>query len=129
MDLKTEIQSIKNQLEVGELMLIEDNDEEVELDTIEDMIFDNIFDMDSYDLVESIGMDVNQKVGYIILRLNITNRQVFKLTKLLYRIHHETEIDYVDGNVINIDTRKISDMNMLILTKFILLNFKTNIIN
>ena len=124
------LQKVQAQLDIGELMCLGINDEDEDEDddeTDEDRIFDNVFDMDSYDIVLSIGMDENQKVGNLVLKLDYINtRMLFKFTKLLFNFGDEVDVEYNSNNTIDINTINISNENMLLLSRFILDNFKNN---
>ena len=128
MTMINEIAKVQAQLDIGELMCIGVNDEDEDDDeTDEDIIFDNVFDMDSYDIVLSIDMDKNQKVGNLVLKLDYINtRMLFKFTKLLFNFGDEIDVEYNSNNTIDISTINISNERMLILTRFILDNFKNN---
>ena len=128
MTMINEIAKVQAQLDIGELMCLGVNDEDEDDDeTDEDIIFDNVFDMDSYDIVLSIDMDKNQKVGNLVLKLDYINtRMLFKFTKLLFNFGDEIDVEYNSNNTIDISTINISNERMLLLTRFILDNFKNN---
>ena len=128
MTMINEIAKVQAQLDIGELMCLGVNDEDEDDDeTDEDRIFDNVFDMDSYDIVLSIDMDKNQKVGNLVLKLDYINtRMLFKFTKLLFNFGDEIDVEYNSNNTIDINTINISNERMLLLTRFILDNFKNN---